>query len=150
MHFQNGAVCPSDSSVLFSQCFFRSRWRRGRGVGAWGRSLPRSYPRFKNEKSAQRGSFWDGYPADIQGSFARTSRPKTSVRVLGILEKTCIWARTSTTQRHGRPRPQWISKNFGQKNFGLDFRSLEMLSEGGGGSGWGIGSVCVCACGVCV
>ena len=37
--------------------------------------------------SAQRGSFWDGHPADIRGSFARISRPKTSVRVLKILEK---------------------------------------------------------------
>ena len=41
----------------------------------------------KNEKSAQRVSFWDGYPADIRGSFARISRPKTSVRVLKTLEK---------------------------------------------------------------
>ena len=41
----------------------------------------------KNEKSAQRGSFRAGYPADIRGSFARISRPKTSVRALKILEK---------------------------------------------------------------
>ena len=41
----------------------------------------------KNEKSAQRVSFWDGHPADIRGSFARISRPKTSVRALKILEK---------------------------------------------------------------
>ena len=41
----------------------------------------------QKEKSAQRGSFWDGYPADIQGSFARISRPKTSVRALKTLEK---------------------------------------------------------------
>ena len=44
-------------------------------------------PKIKNKKSAQRGSFWDGHPADIRGSFARTSRPKTSVRALKILEK---------------------------------------------------------------
>ena len=37
-------------------------------------------PFLKNEKSAQRGSFWAGYPADIRGSFARISPPKTSVR----------------------------------------------------------------------
>ena len=39
--------------------------------------------------------------------------------------KTSILARTSMTRRRGRPRPQGISKNFGQKNFGLNFRSLE-------------------------
>ena len=37
--------------------------------------------------------------------------------------KTSIWARTSMIRRRGRPRPQGISKNFGQKNFGLNFRS---------------------------
>ena len=41
----------------------------------------------ENEKSAQRGSFWDGYPADIRVSFTRISRPKTSVRALKILGK---------------------------------------------------------------
>ena len=41
----------------------------------------------KNEKSAQRGSFWDGHPADIRGPFARISRPKTSVRAVKMLEK---------------------------------------------------------------
>ena len=61
----------------------------------------------KNEKSAQRGSFRDGHPADIRGSFARISRRKTSVRVLKILEKNKHLgadirdpkARTSTTLR---------------------------------------------------
>ena len=62
--------------------------------------------RVKNEKSAQRGSFWDGRPADIRGSFARISRPKTSVRAVKILEKkTSISARTSMNRRGGRPRP---------------------------------------------
>ena len=31
---------------------------------------------------------------------------------------------TCMTRRRGRPRPQGTSKNFGQKNFGLNFRSL--------------------------
>ena len=64
-------------------------------------------PQFNNEKSAQRGSFRAGYPADIRGSFARISRPKTSVRALEILEKNKHLgadihdpkARTSTTRR---------------------------------------------------
>ena len=55
-------------------------------------------PLFKNEKSAQRGSFWDGYPADIRGSFARISGPKTLVRALEILEKQAFG--------RGYPRPE--------------------------------------------
>ena len=38
--------------------------------------------------------------------------------------KTSISVRTSMTRRRGRPRPSGVSKNFGQKNFGLNFRSL--------------------------
>ena len=33
------------------------------------------------------------------------------------------------TRRRGRPRPQGIFKNFGQKNFGLNFRSLTIPLE---------------------
>ena len=86
---------------------------------------PKPLLNIKNEKSAQRGSFWDGYPADIRGSFARISWPKTSVRGTQNAGKTSTWARTSMTRRRGRPRPQGTSKNFGQKNFGLNFRSLK-------------------------
>ena len=53
-----------------------------------------------------RGSFWDGRPADIRGSFARISRPKTSVRAVKILENKYFGAdihdpkaRTSTILR---------------------------------------------------
>ena len=52
--------------------------------------LPEIYIFIKNEKSAQRGSFLDGYPADIRGSLARISRPKTSVRALKMLEKQAL------------------------------------------------------------
>ena len=38
--------------------------------------------------------------------------------------KTSISARTSMTRRCGRPRPQGVSKNFFQKNLGLNFHSL--------------------------
>ena len=44
---------------------------------------------FKSEISAQRG---EGYPADIRGSFARISRPKSSVRALKILENKHLGA----------------------------------------------------------
>ena len=57
------------------------------------------FSNFKNEKSAKRGSFRAGYPADI-------CRPKTSVRALRILENKHLGAdirdpkaRTSTTLR---------------------------------------------------
>ena len=63
-----------------------------------------SAPKFKNEKSAQRGSLGDGHPADVRGSFTRISRPKTSVRAVKILENKHFGtdihdpkARTSTT-----------------------------------------------------
>ena len=82
--------------------------------------------RFENEKSAQRASFWGGHPADIRGSFPRISQPKTSVRVVKIPEKTSISVRTSMTRIRGCPRPQGTSKNFGQKTFGLNFRSLAL------------------------
>ena len=39
------------------------------------------------------------------GSFARISRPRTSVRAVKILEKTSILAWTSMSRRRGRPRP---------------------------------------------
>ena len=38
--------------------------------------------------------------------------------------KLSIWAWISRTRRRGRPRPSGIPKNFGQKNFGLNFCSL--------------------------
>ena len=66
---------------------------------------------FKNETSAQRGSFWDRHPEDIRGSFARISRPKTSVRAVEILENKHLGAdihdpkaRTSTTLRDFQKR----------------------------------------------
>ena len=37
-------------------------------------------PEVRNEKTAQRECCWAGYPADVPGSFARTSRVKTTGR----------------------------------------------------------------------
>ena len=67
---------------------------------------------FRNEKSAQRGSFWPDVPADI--------RPKTSVRP----SKSWKNKHFGTDMPRGRPR-----KNFGLKNFGLIFRSLGLGVE---------------------
>ena len=70
----------------------------------------------KNGKSVQRGSYWDGHPANIPGSFARMSRPKTSVRAVKILAKKNKHfgadihdpkARTSTTLRSGFSKPRF-------------------------------------------
>ena len=66
----------------------------------------------RNEKSAQRGSFWPDFPANI--------RPKTSVRVSKSWKnKQAFLAQTCRADVQGRP-----PKNFGLKNFGLIFRSL--------------------------
>ena len=73
----------------------------------------------KNGKSAQRGSFWDGHVADIWGSFARISRPKTSVRAL---EKNKHFGADVYD-------PKGFPKFFGQINFGLN-SVLKMLWEG--------------------
>ena len=81
-------------------------------------------PCFENKKSAQRGSFWDGYPVDIRGSFARISRPKTSVRALKILEKQAFGRGYPWPEGADVQDPKGFPKNFGQKNFGLNFRSL--------------------------
>ena len=60
----------------------RASCKLRRSLGSFGKP---TMPNFKNEKSARRGSVWDGHPADIRGSFARISRPKTLVRVVKIL-----------------------------------------------------------------
>ena len=70
---------------------------------------------FKNERSAQRGSF---FAADIPGVI-RADIPAQNFGQGGQNPgKTSITAWTSMTRRRGRPRPFGISKNFGQKNFG--------------------------------
>ena len=71
-------------------------------INCLGINLPitHTYLLLRNGKSAQRGSFGGGHPADVRGSFARISWPKTSVRaVVKILEKKkAFWRR--------RPRPE--------------------------------------------
>ena len=66
---------------------------------------------FRNEKSAQRGSFWPDIPC---GHPARNFG-----QALQILENKHF----CTDMPRGRPR-----KNFGLKNFGLIFRSLTILA----------------------
>ena len=107
LHNSHVVHCPS-RNYTWRACLYQARKGAqtkllGPDILRWGGGLPREgvgpkssvcppKPRenklfFKNEKSAQRGSFWDGHPADIQGSFARISRPKTSVRSVKILDK---------------------------------------------------------------
>ena len=78
-------------------------------------------------KVAQRVSFGAGYPADVHADIpadVRGQKIRSGPRNLG---KTNMSARTSMTRRRGRPWPQGVQKNFGQKNFGLNFRSLSHL-----------------------
>ena len=61
---------------------------------SWRKSHLEKGLKSQERKPAQRGSFWDGHPADIRGSFARISRdsrPRTSVRAVKILEKQAFW-----------------------------------------------------------
>ena len=81
----------------------------------------------RNENAAQRGSFRAGYPADILGSFARDIPAQNFGQGPPNRGKASIWARTSMTRRRGRPRLQGICKNFGQNNFGLNFRFLFLV-----------------------
>ena len=63
--------------------------------------------------SSQRGSFWDGYPSDIRGSFARISRPQNFGQGAQNPGKASIWAQdirdpkvwTSTTLRDVQKKP---------------------------------------------
>ena len=48
-------------------------------------------PLFQERKISPKRKFLDGYPADIRGSFARISRPKTSVRVLKSAQRGSFW-----------------------------------------------------------
>ena len=93
-----GAFLASRDVMISSQFAFRScsdgcwlpnKTRRIR-PNFWGRSRTKNQP--------QRGNFWEGHPADIQGSFVRISRPKTSVRAVKILEKQAF--------RRGHPWPE--------------------------------------------
>ena len=83
-----------------------------------------SSEQIKSEKAAQRVSFGAGYPADIHADIpvdVRGQKLRWSPRNLG---KISISVRTSMTRRRGRPWPSGVQKNFGQKNFGLNFHSL--------------------------
>ena len=69
-------------------------------------------------------SFGAGYPADVHADIladVRGQKLRSGPRNPG---KISISVRTSLTRRRGRPRPKGVKKNFGQKNFGLNFRSL--------------------------
>ena len=83
---------------------------------------------FRNEKAAQRVSFGAGYPADVHADIpadVRGQKLRSGPRNAG---KTSISVRTSMTRRRGRPPPErGEKKNFDQKNFGLNFRSLSIL-----------------------
>ena len=76
------------------------------------------YLLLKNEKAAQRGSFRAGFPADIRGSFARISRPKTSVRVLEVLGKQAFGADIHDPKARTSTDPTGSSKTSVRKTLG--------------------------------
>ena len=101
-------------------CLLAHPLRHCRPWRSWGSAFLKSPPTsgrppLKNKKSAQRGSFWDGHPADIRGSFARISRPKNSVRAVKILEKQAF--------RRGHPWPEGADVH-GLKGFPKTQKSL--------------------------
>ena len=65
--------------------------------------------------------FRAGYPADIRGSFARISRPKTSVRALQVLEKQAFWARTSHDPKARTSTTPGDLRNFGSDKLWAEF-----------------------------
>ena len=83
-------------------------------------------PKIRNEKAAQRVSFGAGYPADIRTDIpadVRGQKLRSGPRNPG---KTSISVRTSMTHFGADVHdPKRVQNNFGQKNFGLNFRSLE-------------------------
>ena len=67
----------------------------------------------RNEKAAQRVSFGAGYPADVHADIPADVRGA----------KTSVKPSKSWKNKHFGADVQ-VQKNFGQKNFGLNFRSL--------------------------
>ena len=84
---KNRPLNPNHCPVQAPNRAFGKKWGKNGERLHRNEKMAEKLTHFKNEKSAQRGSFRAGYPADIRGSFARISRPKTSVRSLKILEK---------------------------------------------------------------
>ena len=79
----------------------------------------------ERKSSPQRGSVWNGYPADIQGSFARISRAKTSVRALETLWQQAFWRGHPWPEGADVHDPKGLPTFRYQKNFGLNFHSLQ-------------------------
>ena len=89
----------------FRMASHRSHWT---AIGYTQKKAMQPAPRNQERKISPKRKFLGRTSrADIRGSFARTFRPKTSVRAVkkSWKKKTSIWARTSMTQRRGLPRP---------------------------------------------
>ena len=86
--------------------------------------LNRPFPSsFRNGETAQRECFRDGFPADVPGSFLRTSRGRKFGQALEKLENKNLGANihdpnAQTSMTAGG------AKNCGKNSFGLIFRSL--------------------------
>ena len=117
------------TKTLLLKHYCRHQGKMGMGKQRFGCfCLAQPDSNFRNDKSAQKRKFGDGYPADIRGSFARISRPKTSVRSSKYWKNKHLGAdiddpkaRTSTTLRD--------FQNIRSKNFGLNFCSPELFKR---------------------
>ena len=94
----------------------------------WRKTRPKHEERppfFRHEKAAQRVSFGAGYPADVHADIPADVRWQNlrSGPWKSWKTQASISVRTSMTRRRGRPWIQGGFKNFGQKNFGLNFRT---------------------------
>ena len=95
-----------------------------------------SFQGFQNEKSAQRGSVWDGYRADIRRSFARMSRVKTSVRALKTIEIQAFWRGhpwPESADFHNPNPPNGFPKGFGSDKLWAEFSFPKVLKFRQGG-----------------
>ena len=89
---------------------------------------------FKNGKS---GTFQDGCPADIHGSFAGYPSPKTSVRAINVLEKQAFWRRHPSHEgadvhnpkrlRNIRSEKLWAEVSFPKKLKGKNTNRQNLL-----------------------
>ena len=77
----------------------------------------------KNKRSAQRGSFRHGYPADIRGTFARISLPKSSVRALKIVENQAFGRGHPEPEGADVHNPKGLPKTSVRKSVGSMFVS---------------------------
>ena len=116
--------CPCCTLLMTS---WRMRFARKKDLMIWMNVLKQICWKLKNEKAAQRVSFGAGYPADVQRGYPGGSPgTKTSVKPSKSWKNKHFGADVHDPKARTSMTPEGFKKNFRQKNFGLNFRSLEM------------------------